>query len=162
MKNLILFSLIAFSLSVFSQNTSQNVISSAGDYHKDAGFSVSWTVGETAINTLKSTNIIVTQGFQQSKFTVSKIEENISNNFDVKIYPNPASDFIKVIVNTNNNIDLLVRIIDISGHTIKQTEIKDIKSNNIDIRDLSGSVYFIKVINKTDNTYNTYKLIKEK
>jgi hypothetical protein len=160
MKYLFYILLITFSLPVLSQNVSQNVISNAGNYYNSADFSVSWTVGQPVINTLESNNIIVTQGFQQSKFSISKIEENISN-FDVKIFPNPASDFINVIVNTENNISLLLKILDINGHVVRQAKTGNNKESTINIKKLPESIYFIKVINKTDNTYNVYKLVKK-
>ncbi len=49
----------------YSQTISRKLISSAGGYYSGTDFSVSYSVGETMINTLSSGNTILTQGFQQ-------------------------------------------------------------------------------------------------
>jgi hypothetical protein len=43
----------------------QQVISTAGDYYQDENMSLSWTLGETVIETFENDNIVLTQGFQQ-------------------------------------------------------------------------------------------------
>jgi len=43
----------------------QEVVASAGGYFENDDISMSWTVGETVIQTFSGTDIILTQGFQQ-------------------------------------------------------------------------------------------------
>jgi hypothetical protein len=66
MKNLpILLPLMGCFLSLSGQTLSPEIISSSGGYFENTNASLSWTLGETATETLVNGNIILTQGFQQ-------------------------------------------------------------------------------------------------
>ncbi len=83
-KILILLSFIS------SQNIhAQRVMSSAGEINTSNGASVSYTIGETVVQTVVS-NAIVTQGFQQAKPKLfTPVAEN-NEILDFGIYPNPT------------------------------------------------------------------------
>ncbi len=66
MKKIIPLLLLLFLQSglIFRSNA-QQVITTAGDYFEGDNFSLSWTLGETVIETFTGNDIIFTQGFQQ-------------------------------------------------------------------------------------------------
>jgi hypothetical protein len=65
MKNIINF-LVSMAFFVFSLNAyAQQVIASAGGYYEGDNISISWTLGETVVETFQGADIILTQGFQQ-------------------------------------------------------------------------------------------------
>lgn len=70
------------------------------------------------------------------------IEENSLNK--IKIYPNPANDFIQIsgIESLNSNII----IVSINGKKIKEYKFSELSEGKININNLSKGVYFIKVI----------------
>ncbi|OQX77960.1 MAG: hypothetical protein B6D64_07520 [Bacteroidetes bacterium 4484_276] len=74
MKKLITFlALITFTVFTLSTNA-QQVIASAGGYYEGDNISISWTLGETVIETFEGADIILTQGFQQPySFYLSQI-----------------------------------------------------------------------------------------
>ncbi len=74
------------------------------------------------------------------------------NNEMVNIYPNPATNYLHVIL-SNTKADN-IKIIDITGKTVKQFNVQD-KNLKIKIEDLQKGIYFIKIDDKT------YKFIKE-
>jgi hypothetical protein len=58
--------LLLLSMTFFiSHSYAQQVISSAGNYYQGDNLSMSWTLGETVIETFTGNDIILTQGFQQ-------------------------------------------------------------------------------------------------
>lgn len=83
----------------------------------------------------------------------SNIENNITKS--LSIYPNPASDIVKV--NSEENINY-IEILNISGQIVS---FENVNTNNaeINISNLSSGVYFIKVY--TANDVTTQKLIVE-
>ncbi|WP_452222474.1 T9SS type A sorting domain-containing protein [Lacinutrix salivirga] len=85
------------------------------------------------------------------------IQEDLSideiNLEDIKIYPNPTSDYFK-IENLNNSTIKTIELYNISGKKLKEFSI----SENYEIDDISTGVYFIKI--KTERTETNRKLIK--
>jgi hypothetical protein len=79
-----------------------------------------------------------------------------SETSDIQIYPNPTSDFIKVIYPFEEQTTL--NILSLEGKILKT--IKLVSNNNIiDIKDLSTGVYIIEINGKTAS--KTIKIIKE-
>jgi hypothetical protein len=58
-------------LNAQSQSISRDVVSSSGDYYEGASLSVSWTVGETVVETFDDGSYTLCQGFQQSWTTTA-------------------------------------------------------------------------------------------
>jgi len=78
-----------------------------------------------------------------------------ANNSSVKIYPNPAINFVQV---KSNKSDLSkIYIMDIAGKIVKQITISG-TDDIINIDDLSKGIYILKIETKTSIT--THKLIK--
>ncbi|MFO7744824.1 MAG: T9SS type A sorting domain-containing protein [Psychroflexus sp.] len=77
------------------------------------------------------------------------------NRFNLKIYPNPASDYVYLNQNTDVN-KILIR--DITGKTVFETNVYN-KNEGIFVGNLSKGVYFIR-IGTSDNATGNLKLIK--
>jgi len=68
MKKLLLLSVVCFVVvSANGQSISSSVVASAGGYSEAGEISLSWTLGELAVETFTASELILTQGFQQSK-----------------------------------------------------------------------------------------------
>jgi hypothetical protein len=95
MKRTVLVILLIAAVTVSkAQTLSPTVISTGGNYSSQGGTSLSSTIGEmSAIQTLSSGNVILTQGFQQPNDIVNgllDIEKEADGSFSV--YPNPAQN----------------------------------------------------------------------
>jgi len=74
MKTRKILPIIILSLTFSLQIHSQQVVSSAGGFYQNDIISVSWTLGETVIETFEGSDLILTQGFQQPySFYLSQI-----------------------------------------------------------------------------------------
>ena len=93
-KNIIL--IIGFSILGGNILNAQELVSSSGNYLENAQASISWTLGEVAIQTLESGNIILTQGFHQSRLVVTGVRIIPGYEPDISIYPNPVVSHINV------------------------------------------------------------------
>lgn len=99
-------------------------------------------------------NIWITTGSGVSKMSLGASIGSNYANAEAKIYPNPATDYIKI---ANLEGAFSYQITDITGRIIANEQ--DVKSNYIDISNLPSSVYFINFENK-GNLYSA-KIIVE-
>jgi hypothetical protein len=81
------------------------------------------------------------ENWSQIIFADCKNESN-----QIEVYPNPASEFIKVIIPFEEQTTL--NILSMEGKTIKSIPLVS-KNNLINIKDLSAGVYLIEISNKT-------------
>lgn len=139
------------------------VVSTAGGDTVVNGISVSWTIGEVAIATLKDKDntLVLTQGFQQAYFEITSIGEPLSTNFEIKVYPNPASDYVWVDLKSDEIKDATIELYDLEGKLIYSSKLNLIEgSTKIDLHNLNSSQYILRISDNTGNVLQTFKLIK--
>ena len=87
------------------------------------------------------------------------IEKGQENKTVWSIYPNPANDFLKIVLSNNNPSQYSISFIDITG---KELFSKTLNSDTIDISLLTSGMYFVKLFNsKTGKLVGTQKFVKE-
>jgi hypothetical protein len=89
-----------------------------------------------------------------AKLTGANGIENMENNEDIQIYPNPTAN----IINIQTHEKTLIKIINMKGQVIKKID-SDANNAKIDVSDLANGVYIIKAI--TEKEITTKKFIKE-
>ena len=83
--------------------------------------------------------------FVNPEYNTCDIDEIEENNFDnISIYPNPASEVIKILNDNNLNITS-IEILDLTGRTVINTE----NCEEINISELSEGQYFVKISGET-------------
>jgi hypothetical protein len=68
------------------------------------------------------------------------------STMDVKVFPNPTTSSFNLQVNTNNNKEVSVKIMDIQGRVIKSFATTTFQINNIGY-ELTAGVYMVEVLN---------------
>jgi len=100
-KLVLLFSLIHVLVIVNAQSLERSVIGSAGGEVTSGNITLSFTVGEVAVQTLISGNIILTEGFQQPINSLMQISGTVA-------YANDVSTALEALqlnlVDVNNNV----------------------------------------------------------
>lgn len=122
----------------------QTAVVASGNAHTNSLGSISWSLGEVAIHTLKSGETIVTQGFQQTRLSVTAVKEIPDIKLIISAYPNPANDYINLKVD-GEALNLHYEVYNTNGKLIK----KGIFSTNpeqIPFQEFNPAVYFIRVI----------------
>ncbi len=147
--------------SVSAQTISRSAIVSAGGTNDKLSFSV----GETVIETVISGTIVLTQGFQQSDNakdpSVTHIDEKDIINF--KVYPNPSTDFVFLELNSEANINFLVSIIDVQGRIIIEERKIQTSTNSLiefDLSEFKEGNYFIRLTNSKGELLESISIIK--
>ena len=144
-----------------AQDVDQHVISSAGGYDVSGDISLSWTLGELVITTVESAggDLILTQGFQQSKLIVEGIEINPDLGVEVTVYPNPASDILNIRFSEALNGETMIYLSGPDGRLIyNESLLPGVLIKEIIMQKYPAGTYFLRIQN--GNKLNVYKIIK--
>lgn len=90
----------------------------------------------------------------------SNISINEKYSSLLKIFPNPAGNFVMLEFLEKINSDLHLQFSDVSGRLLYQKTISEQKTT-INISSLERGIYFVKLSDKTRNVLQTGKLVKE-
>jgi len=111
------------------------------------GLIMSKTIPDTILNSAKDLNEI-----SKRESSLDKEADEIENI--VKVYPNPATDFINVQVSRKSTYQL----IDFNGKIILQGKLQQ-SENRIDISDKQNGIYFLNIVDFQKNEKQTVKII---
>jgi len=153
-----LFLIIYFSIICSLNCISQEVISTSAGYSETSSLSVSWTIGENFTETFSNSEIILTQGFNQSKIIVTDISEILFPEFTITAYPNPANEFINIKIESKNTEYFTAEIYNLSG-TRLISELMNSDNTCIDIQSLPESNYILR-ISDSHQRIKSFKIIK--
>ncbi|MDY0200907.1 MAG: T9SS type A sorting domain-containing protein [Bacteroidales bacterium] len=135
----------------------QQAVVSGGEYHKSDAGSISWSLGETAISTLKTSEYIITQGQQQSMLTVTTIGTD-PGSISITAYPNPTSNYIFIEV-VGEITNLKYEVYTVNGLNIAGKPF-DSNPQKIAFGQLNSGVYLIR-IQRDNQTIKTLRVVKD-
>jgi hypothetical protein len=152
--------LILFLLLLSNFNNAQEVISSSGSSFNNSTNQLSWTLGETITETFVTDQSILTQGFQQSKLTVTAINQISVKDINLKVYPNPVSEQLNVEVGEIETFSkIYLSLFDINGKLLIQKKMEK-SVETIDMLYLIPGSYLLTVCFESDKLLQTFKVIK--
>ncbi|MBN1597446.1 MAG: T9SS type A sorting domain-containing protein [Bacteroidales bacterium] len=154
---LLITSLILFAV---QYSICQEVIAASGDDAASADLSISWTIGETVTGTFENSNGILTQGIHQGYLTVTPINETQELNFEISAFPNPASDILRIRVESNTTEGLSYILLDAQGRLLLQDNIYG-NMTEIPFTNYAPAIYFLK-IREGQKEIMCFKIIKSK
>ncbi|MBI9067414.1 MAG: hypothetical protein JEZ09_08990 [Salinivirgaceae bacterium] len=101
-----------FAITVFSQFNNQFLVSSAGDFYSSSNLSVSYSIGELAIETYEASTAIVTQGFNQTLLNLVGIEESDKSESDlIKIFSNSTYGEFEISINNKKRSSVKTKLL---------------------------------------------------
>jgi hypothetical protein len=160
MKNISLLGFL-FCISGFSFMSGQSATVTGGGNAMGSGGTVSYSIGQVTYSSVTGINGSVIEGVQQpfeiSVVTAVKNSEGIKLEFNV--YPNPAADFVKLFIATDEFKDLRYQLFNFSGLLLLEGNIEG-KLTEITMQGLSSSTYFLKVLS-SKREIKTFKIIKK-
>ena len=137
----------------------QEAIPATGSEATGSGGTVSYTVGQVVYTTNTGTNASVAQGVQQPyEISVTSGLEATGINLECMVYPNPATDVIKLIVEDYETKNLFYQLYNIQGKLLTRKQITGISSIVI-MESLPTSTYFLKVMDN-QKELKTFIIIK--
>jgi hypothetical protein len=145
---------------VVLNSSAQSVISASGNNAAGTGGSVSYTIGQNVYSTITGTNGTVSQGVQQpiEISLVTGIQDATAIILEIYVYPNPASDFVKLAIENYEIEGLIYQLYNIEGEKVQVNKIES-KETLIPIKDLLTGVYFLKITDR-GKEIKVFKIIK--
>ncbi|MBI5326294.1 MAG: T9SS type A sorting domain-containing protein [Ignavibacteriae bacterium] len=87
---------------------------------------------------------------------ITGVDELKEDENDIKIYPNPANDYIEFNVGVQDFEPLQeIRLYNLFGECVKSFNFELLKDKKIDVSELCNGMYILRVINKRDMLKNT-------
>ena len=154
--------LISFWTNGIAQQLSHQVFVPAAGLATAGVINYSQTIGETAVEIISSSGFVFTQGFQQPGiiFTVEPPHAGTG----VEVYPNPATDFIKVKLFGDDARKFRIEIINITGTIVSSMTMDFITRyyyvQEIDISRLTFGFYLVRVTSDDSKIKRIFKIEK--
>lgn len=99
--------------------------------------------------------------FQIDIVDIEETGINDMNQSEIKVYPNPTSEFIRVSFAASIEKDLIIELFDLDGKLIRNLIKKKAEEEIlIPVSDLSASQYILKIYDSSGKEVQTFKLIK--
>jgi len=138
----------------------QEAIPASGGNASGSGGSASYSVGQVVYTTNTGTNGSVAPGEQQpfEISVVTGIEEANGITLQCLAYPNPATDFLTLKVDSEVKTQYITSLYDINGKLLESKKL-DGNQTRIVMSNLVPATYFLKI---TDNNkeVKSFKIIK--
>jgi hypothetical protein len=158
MKSLVIILCLQFL--VVLNSPAQAVIAASGNNAGGTGGSVSYTIGQAVYSTVSGTSGTVSQGVQQpfEISVVTGIQDATDILLEIYVYPNPATGYVKLVIENYEIDDLSYQLSNIDG---KLLQTKKIESNEtlIPMDNIVSGVYFL-IITDTKKDIRVFKIIK--
>lgn len=158
MKHLIPILLIILGKTILQNLNAQEVVASGGNYYDAGQISISWTLGESMIETFGSADLILTQGFQQPVLSVSTLIQDPDLDFQITAFPNPTRGHVNISTDLLHSGNLIYRVYDIQGRFIISNPI-DGAQTRVAFDDYHPGTYFIR-ITRDETPVKVFKIIK--
>ena len=154
-KLIIIFSLI-FALTGIK---AQQGFTAAGGGASGGGGTAAYSVGQIVYTSNTGAGGSVAQGVQQPyEISIVLGVEDHQISLNMKVYPNPTSDFLILNVGNFELSTLNFELYDISGKLLERKKITSI-TETISLVNLPSSTYFLKVTSNNEEI-KTFKVIK--
>jgi hypothetical protein len=158
MKTIFLTVFLLAVIAAGAQEISNQVVANSGGEYSNSNISMSWTIGETITETFSADGIVLTQGFHQSTYTVTRIDELLSESFKVDVFPNPVTDYLNVNF-TGDVVEANLSLFDINGRLILETKV-DKYNSTINMSDLPDASYVLNLVSSNGKEKVNFKIIK--
>ena len=147
----------------YAQSIAPQSVNSAGVKMTQANGSLSFTVGELVVlSQTDSDGNTLGGGFTAgATLTTVSIEETDAAVLDVKVYPNPTSELVNILINHSIVDQVVITITDMQGKEVYSGKYAGI-SNVIGINTASYATgtYVLSLKNLNNQVLGTYKIIK--
>jgi hypothetical protein len=147
---------------VNGQQLSHMVLVPAAGVSTAGVISYSQTIGENAVEIMSGSGFILTQGFNQPGIDLTVVSPHEGTGVDV--YPNPATDFIKVKLFGDVARKFRIEIINLTGTIISYMTLDFITEyyhiQQIDVTDLKLGFYFVRITSDDSKIKRIFKIEK--
>jgi hypothetical protein len=117
----------------------------SGGTGKAGSTAIAWSIGELAISSLESGNVMLTQGYLQPVLVATAIDEKDGLPFTLTVYPNPAREWIEVRLYEADWKDFTFQLQDVSGRLLCKV-IPQGNTTRIPMTQYGAGLYLLKAL----------------
>ena len=156
---LILFSL-SWAVFLSAQQLSPELVCSSGESFNNTSYQLDWSLGECVITTHSEGTYVITQGFHQGSYEITAIYDLPYAGVNIKVYPNPTTDFITINVGDLTDFEKLssLTVTDINGKVLFHEKITKVEQQ-LDFSSFKYGVYFLS-LKQENQLIKSFKIIK--
>jgi len=147
---------IAVTIPLKSQSLESEVVSVAGE--TDAAGNemfLSWTLGESVIESYSDGSLILVQGYHQPTMKAIPIISVSGFKDVISVYPNPATEFISIALQKNSSVvmprKVRAELRDLTGRLIREAEFEGLE-HKMDVHLIANGMYLLRLMNAEDKT----------
>lgn len=145
----------------YSQSLSPKILSTAGDSFQGTSIQLDWTLGELAITNIANNSYQITQGFHQPYYIITSIDKLSEDFGEIKVYPNPTTNWIKLDASFEQICNVRLTICDIHGKTIWTKESRSQRiTDKISLSSVPSGIYFLYIRGDNMKSIKTTKIQK--
>lgn len=137
----------------------QQVVASSGNSGSISGYKIDWTLGEPVIETITGSTHKLTQGMHQTKLLATAICQQEVPGLEVKVYPNPTENMLKIEVIQTGNEHFQYELTDITGRKMLLRK-SFFNTGEINMDNYVPGIYIIRVFNLKHGNEKVFKIIK--
>lgn len=144
------------------QSVQPATVTAAGQAFQNAGIQLDWTLGELAIMNFEVEGQSIKQGFFQSSYTVTTIDELQDEIATIQLFPNPTADYLNFEADFGYTKAVQLQLLDSSGNSIwvKSRSVQSLQEI-YSLHDLANGIYFL-VVQLDKELIQTFKINKIK
>lgn len=158
MKKSLLFVVLCLFLKTYTLQA-QKIIATAGGHAASTSHQLSWTLGESIVNTHIAPDLNVTQGFHQSVIRLTALK-TLNESIRLNLYPNPTTSYVNIDIDqTEDTENWIVQVSDIQGKQLLQKKVNS--SEQLNFVNFAEGTYIITIQNQDKQILNSYKVIKK-
>ena len=154
-----LLCLVILCASLRGQTLSPDVISTSGNSDQGSSVSLSWTLGEIMTGTMNGAGCMLSNGFQPYLVGIVNVIHDSKPDFELNIFPVPASHFITVQVGASLQSHLHLDLLDLNGKSMILKRLGN-GSNSIDLSFLQSAEYILQITDEEGILIHSVTIIK--
>lgn len=159
MKRILLLFILLASMHVQAQlEVQKSSIDNGGAIVHTSSLSMLSTVGEVFVRESSVPSLLLSEGFISTDFVLSLGLDSFDKLTDIRIYPNPATDYVFVQKPADKKLE--VSLYDLAGKYIPVESIQNEDYIRLKMGHLANAVYWLLVIDKDSKQYATHKIVK--
>ena len=140
-----------------------SVVSTAANNSSSASNKLSWTVGETVVGVMKTTNQVLTVGFQQNWDKIVAVED-VEYNWQILSYPNPVTDKVFVKLSNPGLAEVFIDLLNVTGSKVLSEKRRNLAVDELvtlDVSALKPGIYLLHIYSPEQKSGRVYKVIKQ-
>lgn len=155
-KSFLLLSALCF-WSILSVNAQSSIVPAGGTASGNGG-TVTYTVGQIAVQTNSDGNTSISEGVQQPyEISVVGVDDYPGISLSMSVYPNPTLDRLKLEI-SNSDFEGEVKVFDMNGKYLLSKKIEG-QTTEMDFSPYAPGTYFVSVLNGTQ-VMKSFKVVK--